>query len=68
MVDSGIRTRNLRLLNRGDPRSCILQDTTDGSGDLISARHGQFQDKEEKSADSCIEHFPFENNFSTAFV
>ena len=67
MVDSGIRTRNLRLLNRGDPRSCFIQDT-DGSADLNSARYGQCQDKEKKNAASCIELFPFENIFSAGIV
>ena len=47
MVDSGIRTRHLRLLNRDDTNTCIIQDTND-SADLNSARQGQFQEKEKK--------------------
>ena len=60
MVDSGIRTRHLRLPNRGD--TCTIQDTN--SADLNSAGHGQFQDKE-KNADYWIEYFLFKKNFST---
>ena len=48
MVDSGIWTRHLRLLKRGDTDTCIIQDTN--CSDLNAARHGQFQEKE-KNAD-----------------
>ena len=44
MADSEIRTRHLQLPNCGDPNICFIQDTS--SGDLNSARHGQFQKKE----------------------
>ena len=44
------------------PYTCIIQDTN--SADLNSARHGQFQGKEEK-ADYWIEYFPFEKKFPT---
>ena len=46
MVAIDIRTRHLRLLNRGDARHLNLQDTN--SADLNSARHVQFQEKEKK--------------------
>ena len=41
MADSGIRTRHLRIPNRGDIR--YMYYTRDDFADLNSARHGQFQ-------------------------
>ena len=64
MVDSGIRTRQLRLPSRGDTRHLYYTRHQRLCRLMNSACQWQFQEKEENAA-YWIEYFSFEENFST---